>query len=185
MTHQHAELVHTVGLAGPVAVVAAVASAAVALVHLGRLARVAVGRQRRFVPAEVGHVTVAAGMAVMVAGPRWVVSSAPFAAAYLGLAVVLLALVLTRPACCVPSLWSCCSMLVIEALAMAYMSGAGGSPVGDLTGWFVVVFAGAALAAVGGPLVRRMAPAWAGAPPITPAGSRLVMSAGMLLMLVR
>jgi hypothetical protein len=185
MTHPHAELVPALGLTGPVAVVAAVASAAVALFHLGRLARAAVGGERRFVPAEVGHMSVAAGMAVMVAGPRWLVSSAPFAAGYLGLAVVLLAVVLTRPACCTPSLWSCCSMLVIEALAMVYMSGAGGSPVGDVTGWFVVVFAGAALAAVGGPLVRRMAPAWAGSPPITPVGSRLVMSTGMLLMLMR
>jgi hypothetical protein len=184
MTHHHAEMVHAAGLAGPVAVVVAVASAAVALFHLRRLVRTAHGRHGLFVPAEVGHVSVAAGMAVMVAGPRWMVSSAPFAVAYLGLAMVLLVLVMTHPACCTPSMWSCCSLLVVEALAMAYMSGAGESPVGDLTAWFVVVFAVAGLATVGGLLARRMVPASAGAPPVIPVGSRLVMSAGMLLMLV-
>jgi hypothetical protein len=75
-------------------------------------------------------------------------------------------------------------MLVVEALAMACMSGAWGVPAGDLTAWFVVVFAGAALAALGGPPARRVVPAWAGAPSLTPVGSRLVMSAGMLVMLM-
>jgi hypothetical protein len=184
MTPQHGEMVHALHLGGPVAVVACVASAAVALFHLGRLARAALGRQRLFVPAEVGHVAVAGGMAVMFAGPRWWVSSAPFALAYLGLALVLLGLVMSRSVCCTSSRWSCCSMLVVEALAMACMSGAWGAPAGDLTGWFVVVFAGAALVALGGPPARRMLPAWAGGPPLTPVGSRLVMSAGMLVMLM-
>jgi hypothetical protein len=183
MTHQHGEVVPALHLGGPVAAVACAASAAVALFHLWRLVRATLGRERGYLPAEVGHVSVAAGMAVMFVGPRWLVSSAPFALACLGLALVLLAVVMTRSECCTASLWSCCSMLVVEALAMAYMSGAWGAPAGDLAGWFTVVFAGAALAALGGPLVRRMAPAWAGTPPITPIASRLVMSAGMLLML--
>jgi hypothetical protein len=184
MTHQHGETVSALHLGGSVAAAACVASAAVALYHLGRLARAALGRRRLFVPGEVGHVAVAGGMAVMFAGPRWLVSSAPFALAYLGLALVLLALVMIRPVCCTRSRWSCCSMLVVEALAMACMAGAWGVPAGDLTGWFVVVFAGAALAALGGPLARRTVPGWAGAPPLTPVGSRLVMSAGMLVMLM-
>ncbi|WP_131771057.1 DUF5134 domain-containing protein [Candidatus Protofrankia californiensis] len=184
MTHQHGETGHALHLAGPVAVVACLASAAVALFHLRLLVRAASHRGQWFLPAETGHVAVAAGMAVMFAGPLWMTSSALFAAAYLGLALAVLVLLLVHPVCRIPSLWSSCSMLVVEALAMAYMSGAGGRPVGDLTGWFVVVFAGAGLAAVGGLLVRRVAPAWAGAAPVAPVGTRLVMYAGMMLMLV-
>ncbi|MCK9895865.1 DUF5134 domain-containing protein [Frankia sp. AgB32] len=143
-----------------------------------------------FVPAEFGHMAIAAGMVVMFVGPAAWSSSAAFACAYLLLAGVYLLLVLTHPACCEPARWSCCSMLVIEALAMSCMARAGRWPVGelgdpnDLSGWFIVVFAASAVAAVGGPLLRRAASGQSPAPsPVTPITSRLVMAAGMLLML--
>ncbi|MCK9921458.1 DUF5134 domain-containing protein [Frankia sp. AgPm24] len=175
-------MTHAMRLSGPWAAAACLAAIAVALFHLGRLAS-APARRRLFVPAELGHVAVAAAMAVMFGGPPRVVSSLPFAAGCLALAGLLLVVVMVHPACCAPSEWSCCSLLVVEAAAMGCMAGAGRWPVGDLTDWFVVVFAGAALAAVGGPLLRRFRPAWAGVPSITPVASRLVMAGGMLIML--
>lgn len=192
VTHHHPGTLHVLHLPTPLAVAACLASAAVALFHLARLIHLArlstvasrSGRGELFVPAEIGHVAVAGGMAVMFAGPHRINSSMPFAIGYLALAGLLLSVVVAHPRCREPSQWACCSLLVVEAVAMACMAAAGRWPVGDLTGWFVAVFAVAGLSAAGGPLVRRVRPARVGAPAITPTTSRLVMTGGMLLMLL-
>ncbi|WP_051054120.1 DUF5134 domain-containing protein [Frankia sp. QA3] len=202
VTHHHPAALSSQQLPAAVALAAAVATGIVALFHASRIVtddgqahhvpafvrRVLRGRAAAFVPVEIGHTIIAVGMVVMFADPSGAASSAAFALIYLALAGVFLVLVLTNPACCEPARWSCCSMLVVEALAMACMARAGRWPVGDLgdlSGWFAVVFTVAAVAAVGGPLLRRVRPAWDAAPaPITPVASRLVMAGGMLLMLV-
>ncbi len=201
MTHHHPAAAYALAPPQAVAVVAAVACVLLAMFHAGRLADALVRARRRAVypPAEIGHTVVAAGMAVMFVGPRWMTSSVVFAVAYLALAGVFFLLVLTDPTCelvltdptCEPSRWSCCSMLVIEGLAMAYMARADRWPVGDSTGltnltdWFAVIFTVAVLAAIGGPLVRRGRPGWVThTPPVTSATSRLVMAGAMLLMLL-
>ncbi|THJ68341.1 DUF5134 domain-containing protein [Candidatus Frankia alpina] len=205
VTHQHSAALSSQQLPAAVALAAAVATGIVALFHATRIVtgagrahhvpafarRVLRGRSAAFVPVEIGHTIVAVGMAIMFVGPSGLASSGAFALTYLVLAGVFLVLVLTNPACCEPAQWSCCSMLVVEALAMACMAHAGRWPVGDLgdrgdlSGWFAVVFAVAAVAAVGGPLLRRAWPAWDAIPaPITPAASRLLMAGGMLLMLL-
>ncbi|SNQ45958.1 conserved membrane hypothetical protein [Frankia canadensis] len=154
-------------------------------------ARAAFAPSARFVPVEAGHALTAAGMAVMFAGPAGWATSDGFAVGYLLLAGIFLTLILTSSSCCEPARWSCCSMLVVESLAMACMARAGRWPVGDLgdlgdlAGWFAVIFAASAVLAVAGPLLRRSVSAWGGAPaPLTPAASRLVMATGMLLMLL-
>jgi hypothetical protein len=203
VTHHHVAT-STPQLPTAVALVAATLSAIVAVFHATRIiaddgrAHHLPGIVRRllrgrltFVPAEIGHTAIAVGMVLMFVGPAaWVFSDA-FALAYLALASIFLLLVLTNPACCEPARWSCCSMLVVEALAMACMARAGRWPVGDLgdlgdlSGWFAVVFTVSAIVAVGGPLVRRTASTGATGPvPITPVASRLVMAIGMLLMLL-
>ncbi|CAO5174897.1 DUF5134 domain-containing protein [Frankia sp. AiPs1] len=145
----------------------------------------------RFVPAEIGHTVVAAGMVVMFVGPASWSASLAFTLGCVALALAFLVLVLTGPACCEPARWSCCSMLVVEFLAMACMARAGRWPMadfgapGDLSGWLIVVFAVSAASALVGSAARR---AWAAHPvrtaPITPAASRLVMASAMLIMLV-
>lgn len=206
MTHDHSVAADVVWLAGPVAVVAGLASAAVALVHLWRLRLML-----RPVPAprgpaatradgwiEVGHVLVAAGMAVMFAGPAWVVGSWPFLAVYVTLAATMLGVVVAHPHCGVPGVWSCCAMLVVEATAMACMSGAvgfAGWPLrtdGAIGAWGVVLFAAACLVALVGLPARRAAGtstrgpvAWfmrAFPEPVVPRSTRLIMSGGMVLM---
>ncbi|MCK9877464.1 DUF5134 domain-containing protein [Frankia sp. Ag45/Mut15] len=193
------------GLPTSVAVLAAVLAGIVGLYHaarlLGPVAGRVVGGRPRFVPAETGHTIVAAGMVVMFVGPAGWWRSPAFALGFAGIALVFLTLVVTGPACCEPARWSCCSMLVVESLAMACMARAGQWPMaefgmaGDLSGWFIVVFAVSAASALVGSLPRR---AWAwmrarplsagpvlpAAVPITPAASRLVMAAAMLVMLV-
>ncbi|TFE33777.1 DUF5134 domain-containing protein [Frankia sp. B2] len=192
MTHHHPAAAHALAPPQAVAVVAAAVCALLAMFHAGRLAGALARARRRAVypPVEIGHTVVAAGMAVMFVGPRWMTSSVVFAVAYLALAGVFFLLVLTDPTC-EPSRWSCCSMLVIEGLAMACMARAGRWPVDDSTGltnltdWFAVIFAAAVVAAVGGPLVRRVRPGWVThPPPATSAASRLVMAGAMLLMLL-
>lgn len=188
-----------------VSVVAATAAALVAVFHAARITRRVEGsrhpavpvlsrpgsRWAMFAPLEAGHAAIAGGMAVMFVSPSGWGSSDWFALTFLVLAVVFLALILASPACCQPGPWSCCSMLVVEALAMASMARAGRWPVGDLTdlddlsGWFAVIFAASAAVAIAGPVLRRTVSAWSGAPPsLTPAASRLVMATGMLLMLL-
>ncbi|MCL9792855.1 DUF5134 domain-containing protein [Frankia sp. AgKG'84/4] len=202
MTHHHV-LLRSPQLPTAVTLVAATLTAIVAAWHAARIlgddggAAHLPGSARRlrrghvvFVPAEFGHLAVATGMVVMFVGPGAWVSSGAFALGFLLLAGLFLLLVLTHPACCEPARWSCCSMLVIEALAMSCMSRAGRWPVGefdgldDLSGWFTVVFAASAIAAVGGPLMRRaLSGRSPGHRPVTPVTSRVVMAAGMLLML--
>ncbi|OAA23872.1 hypothetical protein UG55_103314 [Frankia sp. EI5c] len=223
MTHRHSA-VELVPLPGPVAYLAGAASVVVAVIHLGRL-RGTLRARRAAAPLaqaggagpasparqgggggmagaygwiEVGHVLVAAGMAVMFTGPERVVGSWPFVAVYLTLAVSLLVVVVTHPQCGLPGVWSCCAMLVVEAAAMACMSGAvgfAGWPVGvdGAAGtWCVVLFAGACLVALVGlparraarssarPLVARLMRVFP--EPVVPRATRLIMSGGMVLM---
>ncbi|MCM3885897.1 DUF5134 domain-containing protein [Frankia sp. R82] len=215
MNHDHLTRTSAVtGLPTSVAVLVAALAGVVGAYHAVRLVvtvpegassmprpvRRVIGGRPRFVPAEIGHTVLAAGMVVMFVGPPSWSGSPAFALGYGALAVAFLALVVTGPACCEPARWSCCSMLVVESLAMACMARAGRWPMaefgtaGDLSGWFIVVFAVSAAGALAGSLPRR---AWAWARPlsatgpvlpavvpITPAASRLVMATAMLVMLM-
>ncbi|WP_230203026.1 DUF5134 domain-containing protein [Parafrankia discariae] len=203
-----------VPLAGPLALAAGVASILVAVIHLWRMRAlfrrpVAAGGPHTHASAvdgwiEGGHVLVAAGMAVMFTGPGRLVGSWPFLALYLALTVALLVGLVAHPRCSAPGMWSCCALLVVEAAAMACMSGAAsvaGWPLrtdGAIGVWCVVVFGGAALVALAGLPARRFAAPPARPPvrelaarligifpePVVPRGSRLVMSGGMILMLL-
>ncbi|OHV27684.1 DUF5134 domain-containing protein [Parafrankia soli] len=215
MTHRHPVAADLVPLAGPLAVAAGVASIIVAMIHLWRMRAlfrrpVAADGPRTHASAadgwiEGGHVLVAAGMAVMFTGPARLVGSWPFLALYLALTAALLVGLVTHPRCSAPGMWSCCALLVVEAAAMACMSGAAcvaGWPLrtdGAIGAWCVVIFGGACLAALAGPSARRFAAPPPPRPrvrelaarlirifpePVVPRGSRLIMSGGMILMLL-
>jgi hypothetical protein len=137
-----------------------------------------------FLPAECGHILLAAGMAVMLVGSPRLTMSRSFTLGFVVLGLGLLGVLLLDRRCCQPRLWGCCTMLILEAFAMAAMA-AGWMTGGFLrtaTVYFAVMAAvGAARLAVripGFPLgigTRRMGP--------PPALTQLAMAAGMLVML--
>ncbi len=193
VVHDHGgSSVALVGATGALATVACTVCAAVAAFHLRRLTTAAAGRKLFPISVEAGHLAVAAGMAVMFAAPH-ALAAPGFTWAYLGVALVFLALIVAHPHSGRPPYWWCHSMLFIEALAMACMSGAGGWWGADLAGWFTAVFFAAGLVAAGRIVLRRTP--FAGAGGVSgagtgtgslqiSAGSQLAMAAGMLLMLL-
>ncbi|MCK9900582.1 DUF5134 domain-containing protein [Parafrankia colletiae] len=166
MTHDHPAAAELVPLPGPVAAVATAASLFVAFLHLRRLHRTpwpGVTNPDGWI--EAGHAVVAVGMAIMFVAPAEVVGSWPFLAVYLVVTAALLVALVAHPRCGAPALWSCCALLLVEAAAMACMSGSTGIarwPLrtdGALGTWCVVLFGGAFLTALVGLPARRLATA--------------------------
>ncbi|WP_018637303.1 DUF5134 domain-containing protein [Parafrankia elaeagni] len=176
MTHDHPAAAELVPLSGPVAAVATAASLFVAFLHLRRLHRTPwPGVTSPDGWLEAGHAVVAVGMAIMFVAPAEVVGSWPFLAVYLVVTAALLVALVAHPRCGAPALWSCCALLLVEATAMACMSGSMGIarwPLrtdGALGTWCVVLFGGAFLAALVGLPARRLATETATVPVPVPA----------------
>jgi hypothetical protein len=136
-----------------------------------------------YLPVECGHVLLIAGMVLMLLGDPRLVMSAPIAAAFGGLGVAFLGVMLADRRCGEPSRWWCCTSLVLESFSMTAMAA------GWLTSGFLrtaaVCFAGMAVIAatrlVAG-VVRFVSQASRNvdASPIT---AQLAMAVGMLAML--
>ncbi|MEX5636626.1 DUF5134 domain-containing protein [Parafrankia sp. FMc2] len=166
MIHDHPAAAELVPLSGPVVAVATAASLFVAFLHLRRLHRTSwPGVTGPDGWLEAAHAVVAVGMAIMFVAPAEVVGSWLFLTVYLVVTAALLVALVAHPRCGAPALWSCCALLLVEAAAMACMSGSIGVarwPLrtdGALGTWCVVLFGGAFLTALVGLPARRLATA--------------------------